>query len=124
MVTRLILLIIFGFVAALYFPDSRQVMIETADPVIQPVLVWSAEREIERLSQGVRLEAREEYTIPTNRNWNAWLTENFSGDATTDPWGELYSYQAWADSFAVGSDGPDGQKDTEDDLRRSHHRPY
>ena len=69
MVTRLILLIILGFVAALYFPDSRQVIVEQANPVIQPVLVWSAEREIQRLSQGVRMEAREKYTLPTNRTW-------------------------------------------------------
>jgi hypothetical protein len=124
MVTRLILLIILGFVAALYFPDSRQVIVEQANPVIQPVLVWSAEREIQRLSQGVRMEAREKYTLPTNRTWNSWLSENFSGDGTTDPWGALYSYQAWADSFAIGSDGPDGQRDTEDDIRTSQHRPY
>ncbi len=124
MVTKLILLIVLGFVAALYFPNSRQAMIEIADPVIQPVLVWSAEREMERLSQGVRLQAREDFTLPTNRTWNAWLTENFSGDATTDPWGELYAYQAWADSFAIRSDGPDGESDTEDDLRRSQQRPY
>ena len=124
MVTKIILLIVLGFVAALYFPDSRQAMIEIADPVIQPVLVWSAEREMARLSQGVRLQAREDFTLPTNRTWNAWLTENFSGDATTDPWGTLYAYQAWADSFAIRSDGPDGERDTEDDLRRSQQRPY
>jgi len=82
MVTRPILLVIFGFVAALYFPDNRQVIVEQADPLIQPALVWSAEREIARLAQGVRVEAREEYTVPTNRTWNSWLTENFSGDAT------------------------------------------
>ena len=72
----------------------------------------------------MRLEAREKFTLPTNRTWNAWLTENFSGDATTDPWGKLYSYQAWPDSFAIRSDGPDGESNTEDDVRRSQRRPY
>lgn len=124
MVTRLILLIIFGFVAALYFPDSRKVMVDQAMPVIEPVLVWSAGREIEKLAESVRVEAREGYRLPSKRDWNAWLTENFTGDATTDPWGELYSYQVWADSFMVRSSGPDGEAETADDVRRSHQRPY
>ncbi len=124
MVTKLILLIILGFVAALYFPDSRQMMIDEAMPVLQPVLRWSAEREIEELSRSVRREARETYQIPSTRSWNAWLTANFTGDAATDPWGRAYFYQAWADSFAIHSGGPDGRTGTEDDLRYSQHRPF
>ena len=123
MVTKIIVLIVLGFAAALYFPNSRQVMIDKAEPVIQPVLVWSADREIQRLSDGVRMEARETGP-PSMRSWNRWLEENFSGDAATDPWGTLYYYQAWADSFAILSDGPDGAKDTEDDIRHSQHRPF
>ena len=51
MVSKLILLIILGFVAALYFPDSRQAMWNHTMPVIEPVLIWNAEREIEELSR-------------------------------------------------------------------------
>ena len=124
MVTRLLLLAIFGFVAALYFPDSRQAMIDRAMPVIQPTLIWSAEREIEELNRSVRRQARETFELPTTRSWNAWLTANFTGDATTDPWGKLYGYQAWPDSFAIRSDGPDGQRNSADDIRVATHRPF
>ncbi len=124
MVTRLILLIILGFVAAVYFPESRQMMIDEAMPVLHPVLVWSAEREMDALSRAVRREARETYQLPQTRAWSAWLLANFTGDAATDPWGETYSYQAWADSFAIRSDGPDGERGTRDDLRVSWHRPF
>ena len=124
MVTRLILLIVLGFLAALYFPDSRQMMIDEAMPLLQPVLIWSAEREMEELSRSVRREARETYRLPGTRSWGSWLTANFSPDATTDPWGKIYSYQAWADSFAIRSDGPDGQRGGEDDLRTAQHRPF
>ena len=68
--TRLILLIILGFVAALYFPDSRQMMIEEAMPILNPYLVWSAEREIDVISRSVRRQARETYVIPKTRDWN------------------------------------------------------
>ena len=124
MVTRLILLIILGFVAAIYFPESRQMMIDEAMPVLHPVLVWSAEREMHALSQAVRREARETYQLPQTRGWNSWLLANFTGDGATDPWGKTYSYQAWADSFAIRSDGPDGQRGGTDDLRVGWHRPF
>jgi len=123
-VSKLILLIILGFVAALYFPDSRQSLINTAMPVLEPVYVWSAEREITDLITSVRREARGTSGLPATRSWNAWLTANFTGDITTDPWGKTYSYQAWPDSFAIRSDGPDGQTDTEDDIRGSFRRPF
>ena len=124
MVGRLILLIILGFVTALYFPESRQMMYEKTMPVIQPMLVWNAEREIEELSRGVRREQRQTYQLPPTRQWSAWLATNFTGDAATDPWGTTYSYQAWADSFAIRSHGPDGERGSQDDLRVSWHRPF
>jgi len=91
---------------------------------VQPVLVWSAEREIMRVSQAVQREARDTYELPRTRDWNAWLTTHFTGDATTDPWGTLYAYSVWADSFAILSEGPDGELGTEDDLRFSTYRPF
>ena len=124
MVSKLILLIILGFVAALYFPDSRQMIIDKAMPVLHPVLVWSAEREMEECSLSVRREARETYQLPQTRAWSAWLATNFTGGAATDPWGKTYSYQAWADSFAILSDGPDGERGNTDDLRYSWHHPF
>ena len=122
--TRLILLIILGFVSAAYFPDSRQMMIDQAMPVLHPLLVWSAEREMGELSRAVRREARETYQLPQTRSWNSWLVTNFTGDAATDPWGKIYSYQAWADSFAIRSDGPDGERGNSDDLRVGWRRPF
>ncbi len=123
MVTRLILLVILGFVAALYFPDSRQAMIDRAMPVVEPVLIWSAEREIEELSRIVRRDARETYQLPETRAWATWLTANFSGNARTDPWGKIYSYSAWPDSFRIRSNGPDLLLGTEDDVLLTKHRP-
>ncbi len=124
MVTKVILLVILGFVAALYFPDSRQAMKNRTMPLIEPVLIWNAEREIEELSRIVRRDARESYQLPETRAWASWLTANFTGNATSDPWGRTYSYQAWADSFAIRSDGPDRLFGTEDDISAVKRRPF
>ena len=122
--TKLILMIIFGFVAALYFPDSRQMIIDEAMPVLQPVLVWNAEREMEELSRAVRTQARETYRLPTRREWGDWLETNFSGGGGQDPWVRSYNYQSGADSFAIQSYGPDGERGNPDNLRISKHRPF
>ncbi len=122
--SKLVLMIVLGFVAALYFPDSRQMIIDEAMPVLQPVLVWNAEREMEDLSRAVRLQARETYRLVGRREWSTWLETNFSGGGGTDPWGRFYSYQSWADSFAIQSFGPDGLQGNDDDLRISKHRPF
>jgi hypothetical protein len=117
-------LIILGFVTAMYFPDSREMMIDNAMPVLQPMLVWNAERELGEFSRAVKREHRTTYQPPPTRQWNAWLATNFTGDVATDLWGTTYSYQAWADSFAIRSDGPDGQRASQDDLRMVWHRPF
>ena len=124
MVSRLILLIILGFVAALYFPDSRQAMYNRTMPLIEPVLIWNAEREIEEISRIVRREARETYQLPETRAWSSWLTVNFSGNAASDPWGKQYHYQAWPDSFRIRSDGPDRVHGSEDDIGVTQHKPF
>ena len=124
MVTKVILLVILGFVAALYFPDSRQAMKNRTMPLIEPVLIWNAEREIEELSRIVRRDARESYQLPETRAWASWLTANFTGNATSDPWGRTHSYQAWADSFSIRSDGPDRLFGTEDDISAVKRRPF
>ena len=124
MVTRLILLGILGFVAALYCPDSRQAMKDRTMPLIEPVLIWNAEREIEELSRIVRRDFRESYQLPETRAWASWLATNFSGNATSDPWGRTYSYRAWPDSFAIRSDGPDRLFGTADAIRAVKRRPF
>jgi hypothetical protein len=123
-VTRLVLMVIFGFVAALYFPDSRQMIVDKAMPVLQPVLIWNAENEMEGLSRAVRTQARETYKLPTRREWSSWLDINFSGDGGVDPWGQVYSYRSWPDSFAIQSFGPDGLQGSPDDLRVAKIRPF
>jgi len=123
-VTKLVLMIIFGFVAARDFPDSRQMIIDEAMPVLQPVLVWNAENEMEGLSRAVRTQARETYKLPTSCEWSSWLDVNFSGDGGKDPWGRVCSFRSWPDSFAIQSYGPDGVQGSPDDLRIAKYRPF
>jgi hypothetical protein len=114
---KLILLVILGLIAALYFPDSRAVLIEKGEPVLRPLLAWNAEREMEEIASGLQTMENVERRLPERREWVKWLEEHYTGDAAVDPWGSVYGYELKEDSFAIVSSGPDRAVKTDDDLR-------
>ena len=116
--TRLLLLIILGVVAMQYFPESREVLHEAAEPVITPALRWHSSHEMEEVVRELKLYESENYgRLPSARRFPDWLATNFEPATATDPWGGRYVLYEMADSFAVVSFGPDQLPNTEDDLR-------
>ena len=114
---KLILVVIVGLAAAMYFPDTRAVVLEKGEPVLRPVFRWSAEREIEEIIRGVQQMENVERRLPDRREWVAWVESRYIGDASRDPWGNLYAFEVKDDSFAVSSFGPDRVQKTGDDIR-------
>ena len=114
---KLILVVIVGLAAALYFPDSRAVVLEKGEPVLRPVFRWSAEREIEEIIRGVQQMENVERRLPDRRGWVTWVESRYVGDASRDPWDNLYAFEVKDDSFAVSSFGPDRLQKTGDDIR-------
>ena len=115
---KLTLLLIVGIGAALYFPDSRQSIIDTAMPILVPVLEWSAKGEMDEIARSISRQDRLQHRVPSRREWVPYLENNFSGDAGRDPWGSLYQFQAWRDSFAIISYGADRERATDDDVMK------
>jgi hypothetical protein len=114
---KLFLIAILGLAAALYFPDSRATVLEKAEPVLRPMLVWNAQREIEEIIRGLQQMENVERRLPESREWEKWLDERYTGNAARDAWGSLYQYEVTNDSLAVASNGPDRELKTEDDIR-------
>lgn len=114
---RLILLIILGLVAGFYFPDSRAVLLDKGEPVLRPFLEWNAAREIEEIISGVQQQENVELRLPAKGEWSKWVETHYAGDGSKDPWGNLYQYDIWPDSFAIISNGPDRVRKTPDDIR-------
>ena len=119
---KLTLVMLFGMAAALYFPDSRQSILDKAMPVLVPVLEWSAKGEMQEIGRQVGLQDRLMHRLPDRRDWVPYLEENFTGDAGLDPWGSLYQFQAWRDSFAIISYGADRERSTDDDFAKVFRR--
>lgn len=114
---RLFLLILLGLAAAFYFPNSRAVLLDKGEPALRPFLVWNAQREIETVISGVQQQENTELRLPSKGEWSRWVENHFAGDGSKDPWGNVYQYDLWPDSFAVTSNGPDRVRKTADDIR-------
>lgn len=124
---KLILILILALGAALALPATRPRVLKLLEPVtkpvIDPVLSWSAEGEMDRLARAL-VEVEETYRqMPDAREFGSWLRSRYQGGgAEWDPWGSRYYLKVWADSFVVGSPGPDRQAGTADDLMVSRKR--
>ena len=114
---KLFLIAIVGFGAALYFPDTRATVLEKGEPVLRPMLVWNAEREMEEIITGLQQMENVERKLPEKGQWVKWLDDHYAGDASRDAWGNVYVYEVKDDSFAVASNGADRELKTEDDIR-------
>jgi len=115
--SRLILLILLGFSAAYYFPDSRQMLLEASEPIRVPIVRWSMREEMSQI--GRDLVAYEQTTgqLPDRRGWHEWLDWRYQVDESKqDAWDSLYELKVWADSVGVRSWGPDRTRNTEDDF--------
>lgn len=115
---RLVLMVVLGLVAAFYFPDSRAVMMDIAEPVIVPVARWSTSAEMRQVGENVLEHERLTGKLPDRRTWLGWLDYRYlSDDLRQDPWGSMYQLRVWADSVAIVSWGPDAMSSTEDDFQ-------
>ena len=114
---KLFLIAVIGLAAALYYPDTRATVLETGEPVLRPMLIWNAEREIEEIIRGLQQMENVERRLPEKREWVKWVEEHYTGDASRDAWGSAYQYELMDDSLAVASNGPDRLLKTEDDIR-------
>ena len=115
--SRVVLMIILGLSAAMYFPDSRQAIIDRAMPVLRPILTRAAVREMNQISQELLDTDQIGQPLPSRRDWLRWLDDNYPGETSLDPWGNVYQFYPWTDSLALISYGPDKERGTEDDVR-------
>lgn len=115
---RLILLIILGLAVAMYFPDSRAMLAETAQPVLTPMFRWQTASATEKVVRELKTYEQEHYNqLPDRRQWPEWLEDRYGEAGALDAWGSRFHLQTTRDSFYVVSFGPDQIFGTEDDIK-------
>lgn len=118
--TRLLLLIVLAVVTWLYFPETRAILMDVAEPVILPVMRWSMEEEMATVGRNAVDHERLTGELPTGSDWLEWLDYRYvSDESRTDPWGSPYQLEASQDSVWTLSYGPDKIRGTADDYRVS-----
>lgn len=94
-------------------PSTREMMVEKATPVLDDFRARLVPRRLEAMAD--QLEARIGRGESFPANWEGWLQRDYSG-VPEDPWGNIYYLDTRRTSFTVGSNGPDGNPNTEDDI--------
>jgi len=114
---RVVLLLVLGFVLAMYFPDSRAALVERAGPVVNPFLVMSTEREMNQIANDLKTYQRENFErLPSERQFKVWIEDQYSGNGGLDAWGSAYEYRLGRDQLELRSYGPDGLRGNADDI--------
>lgn len=118
MIRVLFLLIVLALVTWSYFPETRAILLDVAEPVVVPVLRWSTEEEMAQVGRNVVEHERLTGEMPAGAAWLDWLDYRYlSDEIKRDPWGSVYQLEVTPDSVAVLSFGPDRTRGTEDDFR-------
>ena len=114
---KLFVFLLLALGAALYFPKTRPVVLDTLAPVLNPVLSWQTRSEMDQIARELQMINREGQALPERgEEFQAWMGRNFQGGSSVDGWGNPYSLLIWEDSVGIRSRGPDLEINTTDDL--------
>lgn len=118
--SRLLLLILLGLLTWYYFPETRAMLFDVAEPVVLPLMRWNTEEEMRQIGRNVVEHERLTGEMPSGGNWLGWLDYRYpTEEMHRDPWGSTYQLEVTADSVYVLSFGPDRIRATGDDFRVS-----
>lgn len=111
-------MLLLALVTWTYFPETRAMLLDVAEPVVVPVIRWSTEEEMQQIARNVVEHERLTGQMPSGAAWLGWLEYRYQADdVTVDPWGTVYQLEVSRDSVWVLSLGPDRTRETRDDFR-------
>ena len=118
--TRLLLLLLLAAATWLYFPETRDIVMDVAQPIVLPIMRWSMEEEMATVGRNAVDRERLTGQLPSGSEWLEWLQYRYvSEDARTDAWGSTYQLEVSKDTVWTLSYGPDRTRGTSDDIRVS-----
>ncbi|MGE0158953.1 MAG: type II secretion system protein GspG [Gemmatimonadales bacterium] len=116
--TKLLLLCVLALLTWYYFPETRAMLLDVAEPVVVPLARWSTEEEMAQVARNVVDQERLTGALPKGAAWLEWLESRYAtADMMQDPWGSTYQLEASKDSVWILSYGADRTRNTEDDFR-------
>lgn len=126
----LIIVVLLGFAWA--YPPTRTKMAHAAAPAIEklgpvgkviakPVQRYTADNEVAFILDFIEMEKQSARDLPDDRTFMAWMKRKRVQlkNGGNDPWGKPYFLERTRGTITVGSFGPDREKSTADDIRKS-----
>lgn len=101
-------------------PQSRERVQDQIQVLLDKRSRSSVKRTLERMVVDLQRTVDETGLFPQPDAFEDWLLQTYR--SAEDPWGSTYYYRIWADSFMVGSAGPDTVLRTDDDIRVTERR--
>lgn len=116
---RILLLLLLGFAAALYFPQSREVIVDRSRPLANPAFRWMTTQQLNRIVEDLDVH-QQSRGLPVGRGeFDLWLDRRYPQERSRmDAWGTRYRLEVRGETYRVISAGPDGEFGTEDDIVR------
>ena len=94
-------------------------LLERLDPwgerLLTPAKVYATKNDLAALVRLVASERNEMRPLPTQQTFRAWAQRKW-GEDPIDHWGQLYWIRQTRNDGVVGSNGPDRQRGTADDV--------
>lgn len=113
MIGKLILLVILLAGIGMAVPSTRAKMEDAVAPVMNKMKAKLVPSRLEAMADQIEVRLGRGQGYPGS--WEGWLRREYSG-VPEDPWGNVYYLQTNRNGFTVGSTGPDGQPNTDDDI--------
>lgn len=115
---RFLLVLLIALGLGLYFPRSREVIVEWVSPLADPAYRWMTRQELDQIATDLELHLERRGRAPFRGDeFDVWLDDRYPQERSrVDAWGTRYRAQVTAAELRVVSAGPDTEFGTDDDL--------
>lgn len=87
-----------------------------ADFIVDPIRGYSAKNKITHTLRVIESDYNRGVQPPDSRAFHEWMRRRMPGESGLDPWDNAYWMRRGQGLLTVGSSGPDGTVDTDDDV--------
>lgn len=121
---KILVMLIVTLALGLTFPTSRAVILDYAEPLLQPAYSWMTTQELNQIVEDLEVHQETRGELPAGRGeFDEWMDGRYpQAPSREDAWGTRYRLEVTGERFRVVSAGPDGEFDTERDIWREGER--
>ncbi|CAN5611629.1 hypothetical protein BH23GEM10_BH23GEM10_14670 [soil metagenome] len=87
-----------------------------ADFIVDPIRGYSAKNKIAHTLRVIESDYNRGIQPPDPQAFHEWMRRRMPGESGLDPWGNAYWMRRGQGVLTVGSSGPDGTVNTDDDV--------